>query len=107
MGPWAATYVPSARAVIDAVDDARLVVGDKQCAIRRDDHVDRPAGGVVALQPALRKRLIARYAAVLQLHDRDAIARLRIAVPRAMLGDEDRPLVVLRKLAPGVEAHAE
>src|SRR5882672_6222888 len=41
--------------VIDAVHDAVAVIGDEQGPIRRDDHVDRAAPGVLALQPALRE----------------------------------------------------
>src|SRR5258706_8667748 len=93
--------------VIDAVDDSGLVVGDEQGAVRRDDDVDRASGGVVALQPALCEGLVAHRAAVLQLHHRDAIASLRIAVPRAVLRDEDGAAVFLGELGAGVEAHAE
>src|SRR5207244_2476733 len=93
--------------VIDAVDDAGLVVGDEQRAIRRHDHVDGTSPRVGALQPALGEGLVARGAPILQLHHGDAIARFRVAVPRAVLGDEDRAAVFLREFAARVEAHAE
>ena len=100
---WRAYYDYAALAVTaiaDPVDRAGVVVRHEQRAVRRDQHVGRPAPRALALQPAFGERLVARSRLPLvERHQRDAIADLLAAVPRAVLGDEDLVAVARRETA--------
>src|SRR5262245_51560009 len=57
--------------IADAEDGARVVVGDQQRAVLHLGRVDRPAPDVLALQPALGKRLVLRHVTRAQCHHHD------------------------------------
>src|SRR5690349_13111091 len=95
-------------AIPHAVDGPRGVVRDEQRAVGRDGDVRRASPRALALQPALGKRLVGDGPPVIvEAHQRDAIADLAAAVPRAVLGDEDLAAISRRKLRSRVETHAE
>src|SRR5919106_2025317 len=100
-------FSSSASVVGDAVDPARLVVGDEQGAVRHDEDVGRATAGEAAFQPAGGKRLVGRRAGAVHVHIGYAVADRRAAIPGAVLGDEDAAAVLLGEHRAGVEAHPD
>src|ERR1700722_8594691 len=95
--------------VIDAVDGADKIVGHEQRSIPILLHVDRTAEIVAVVIPAFSKRNRGPgdRAVILEESDHEARADRHGSVPRAVLGREDRPLVLRRELVAGVEGEAE
>src|SRR5947209_11026203 len=97
----------SSPGVADPVDAPGFVVRDQQRAVGHHEHVRGPTGRGAALEPADGKGLVGRRAPAFELHERDAVADRRRAVPGAVLRDEDAAAVLLGEHAAGVEAHTE
>src|SRR3989442_919131 len=92
--------------VRDAIDRARVVVGDQQRPVLHLPGVDRPAPDLVALQPALGERLVPRHVALPQRDHHHAEADLLGAVPRAALGKEHSVPVLRREHRARIELDA-
>src|SRR5450755_3394578 len=95
--------------VADAIDRTGPVVGDEDGAILVLDDIGRAAEiALVAFDPAGREHVLLGVLAVRTDGDADdPTALVFMPVPRAVLGDQDAVLVLGRKLASGVELHAE
>src|SRR6266852_227599 len=95
--------------VADAVDRACPVVGNQDRPILVQDDIGRPAEiALVAFDPAGCEHVLLGVLAVgIGRHAYDAGALIFMPVPRTVLGDQDRVLVLGGKLVAGVELHAE
>src|SRR5215470_3216163 len=102
--------VPSSLlAVADPIDRTGPVVGDEDRAVLGKHDIRRTAEiALVTLDPAGGEDLLLGILAVRpDDHALDARALVLVAIPRAVLGDEDIVLVVGREHVAGVELHAE
>src|SRR2546430_5805430 len=100
----------NALAVADLVDRARPVVGDQQRAVRRHQNIRGSAEIVlIALDPTRGEHLLLGHmlAVLVQDHADDTATLVLVAVPGAMLGDEDVVPVFGPELIAGVELHPE
>src|ERR1700688_2830582 len=95
--------------VADAIDRAGPVVGDENRAVLVENDVVGPAEiALVALDPAGCEHILLGVLSVRTDGDaHDASTLILMPVPRAVLGDQDRVLVLGGKLVAGIEFHAE
>src|ERR1700722_5143792 len=95
--------------VPDAVDGADEVVGNEQRTVPILLDVNRAAEIVAVVIPAFSKRdrRSGDMAVILEEGHHETRANRHGTVPRAVLGREDRPLVLRRELVAGVEGEAE
>ena len=93
--------------IADPVDDASLVVGDQEGAIRHllDVH-GAPIYESIA-KPAVGKDLVPDGAVAVKPHEGDPVADWRRTVPRSVLRDEDLVPVRIRKHGALVKAHSK
>src|ERR1041385_1292251 len=95
-------------AVADLVDRTGLIVGNEQRSVRREHDIGGPAGDLLSVEPGAGEDLLLGVLAVrIHRHAFDPVAVLLLAIPGAMLGDEDVVLVLGRELVAGVELHAQ
>src|SRR5580704_13066000 len=95
--------------VADAIDRAGPVVGDENRSVLVQNDIVRPAKiALVAFDPAGCEHVLLGILAVRPDGDaHDASALVLMPVPRTMLGDQDRVLVLGGELVAGIELHAE
>src|SRR5262245_7040638 len=99
--------IPLAAAVRDAVEGSSLVVGDEEASVGHHLDVNGAAPNIPAIEPALGENLLLDCLAAFDDHARYAVPDPLAAVPGAVLGDEDRVLILGWKLAAGIEPHSE
>src|SRR5438128_1572684 len=104
---WAASVMSAG--IADPVDGAGPVIRHQDRAILGDQDVVRTTRILlVAGDPALAEDLLLGILAVrLDRHPHDPAALLLMAVPGAMLGDQDVVLVLRGELGAGVEPHPQ
>src|SRR6185437_8436192 len=102
-------FQPSLLAVADAIDRAGPVVGNEDRTILVQDDVVRTAEiALVALDPAGSEHFLLGILAVgSDVDAHDAAALVLVAIPGAVLSDQDRVLVLGGELVAGIELHAE
>src|SRR5580765_1556900 len=93
-------------AVADAIDRSGMVVAHQQRAVLHDVEINRPPEVGVVLDEAGHELLDLRAALAVGPGDVHAVVLLG-PIPRAVLGDEHRPLVFRREHLAGVELQAE
>src|SRR6202166_2225948 len=95
--------------VADAIDRPGPVVGDENRAVLVENDVVGPAEiALVALDPAGCEHILLGVLSVRTDGDaHDASTLILMPVPRAVLGDQDRVLVLGGELVAGIELHAE
>src|SRR5262245_44741287 len=96
----------SLAAVADSIDRTGVIIADQQRAVLHHQEVRRAAEVFVVLDEAGHERLDLRAALAVGPRDEHAVVLLR-AVPRPMLGDEHRALVLRREHLAGVELQAQ
>src|ERR1700730_18163373 len=95
-------------AVADAIDRAGPIVGNEDRTILGEEDIGGTAEiALISLDPARRENLLLGFLAVGTCGDaHDAPALVLMPVPGAVLGDQDRVLVVGGELLSGIELHS-
>src|SRR5271165_5136035 len=105
--PWPFKFL--LLAVADAIDRAGPIIGNQDRTVLGQDDIGGTAEiALIALDPAGREHFLLGVLAVRTDGDaHDASALIFMPVPGAVLGDQDRVLVVGGELIAGIELHAE
>src|SRR3989339_624786 len=76
----------------NTIENAGFVVGYKERTVRHYLYIDRPAPGVVSLQPPLGKWFVLISLVVLDPDSRYSVSRWYASIPGAVFRDEDAVL---------------